>query len=48
MKGFLIFLLLVFIMIGLFLTYQIYHPSNTQYVRRGLDWVRVDVNLSKK
>ncbi len=47
MKGFLIFLLLIFVMIGTFLIYEIKHPTNTQYVRRGLDWVRLDMNLTK-
>ena len=47
MKGFFIFLFLVFAMIGAFLTYEIYHPTNTQYVRRGLNWVCIDMNFTK-
>ncbi len=50
MKGFLIFLVVVFMLIGGYIYYGVTHPTKTQIIRNGANWIEVQrpVNRDKK
>ncbi len=49
MKGFLLFVLFSFALIGAFILYEVKNPPKRGLVKQGLRWVAVerDVNTSK-
>jgi len=46
-KNFFIFLLVTFVVIALFILYNIKNPTDSMIVRQGAQWVILDHNESK-
>ncbi len=47
MKGFFIFLSIVFLFLGVYIYYNVQHPTDTMMVRKGAQWTVLEHNMSK-
>ncbi len=48
MRGFMKFLFLSLLLIAGFITYYIFHPTNSMIVRQGAQWVVLEHNITSE